>query len=141
MLASIKNGKQVRKEIDRLELLVGVDHMDAREKVLPFTPQFINPELHTIFNEKEELSSDSQSLMTQSVTDMLVAEASSVRPKFVQHFKSKVFKRFFLDKGSAKKSSDRYKQNATSSSIQTVSLQDIIMESWTGSRVYKFTLN
>ena len=122
MLATIKSGKQVRREIDRLEQLADVDHMDAKEKVLPFMPQFINPELHTIFNEKEELNSDSQSLMMQSVTDILVAEASSVRPKFVQHFKSKVFKRFFLGKGSTKKSSDRYKQNATSSSTQTVSL-------------------
>ena len=90
--------------------------MEAREKVLPFMPQYINPELHAIFNEKEEQDGGSQNNL-QSVTDMLVAEGSSLQSKFVKNFKSKVFKRFFFEKGSV---ASRYKQESTST--QTMSL-------------------
>ena len=65
---------------------------------------------------------------------MLVAKGSSLQSKFVKNFKSKVFKRFLLEKGAA---ASRYEQESTSA--QKLSLQDIIMESWTGSRVYKLT--
>ena len=109
--------------------------MDAKEKVLPFMPQFINPELHAIFNDKDDQDGGSNQSVLQSVTDMLVAEASSLQSKFVKNFKSKVFKRFFLENGPT---ASKYKQKS-SSTKDIVSLQDIIMESWTGSRVYKLT--
>ena len=107
--------------------------MDASEEVLPFMPQYINTELHAIFNEKEEQEGGSQNTK-QSIIDMLVAKGSSLQSKFVKNFKSKVFKRFLLEKGAA---ASRYEQESTSA--QKLSLQDIIMESWTGSRVYKLT--
>ena len=77
MLANIKNAKQIRREIDRLEEVADVDHLDAEEKVLPFMPQYINPELHSIFNDKEEKDGGSQNII-QSVTEILVAEGSSL---------------------------------------------------------------
>ena len=62
-----------------------------------------------------------------------MAEASSMQSKLVNNFKSKVFTRFTLEG-----------QNTSLVSLdglskRQVSLQEIIMESWTGSRVYKLT--
>ena len=99
-------------------------------------PQFINPELHAIFNDKDDQDDGSNQSVVQSVTDMLVAEASSLQSKFVKNFKSKVFKRFFLTNDGP--TASKYKQTS-STTKDIVSLQDIIMESWTGSRVYKLT--
>ncbi len=49
MLTGIKDRREIRREIEQLEQLAGIDHMSASQKILSIKPQFVNKQLTNIF--------------------------------------------------------------------------------------------
>ena len=50
LIARMKPRSEIQSEIVEMEEEKGLDHLDAAEKICPFSPQFINKELEQVLD-------------------------------------------------------------------------------------------
>ena len=86
-------------------------------------------------NQKNELDQGANGLESyiSGIPDKKISTVvESEELKFIKSCKEKVFKRFILENNKDEKGEKK------AESYESISLTEIIMESWTGSRVYQF---
>ena len=112
--------------------------MTFRQKFFPIMPQFMNSELQTVLDYKA-LDRDSNKRENSYVSETSFSDLFFERNESnTRNLRAKVFSRFLIDKPEA---AGQAKPSPTSLAEidpkARVSLSQIILENWTGSRIYK----